>query len=609
MHDRRALTVCFALLCGLASAAGAPPANLSDYDLAVRAALKLELDGRDADRNALLQQVLDEDPDHPAARWHLGFIRHSDEWLPHERVLHADDRAAELDAYRQSRIQRGDTIEDHRTLAHGARERGLLDEERAHLNRILELDVNHAEARQRLGHRRVDGFWVAPEDVARARRVFGETRRDLERWRPVVDRFAAQTRRTPVARHAAREQLSAIHDPAAIPAVERALDFRSEQESLWHLDWLSGLTAWEAGVALARQAVFSPHTAVRVRAGELLRRRRLEECVPALLAALPANPQFSSDLQTTHNGWLLLTMAAFVETQFDERELVQSIVMGPEILSVSLLSSGPGRPIGPDYRQDPARRQTAERLLSDRRRRAELDAAAWTAQLDELSGRLRRCLSNLVQGTDDFTPHDWWQWWHDYNEVYVSGRKPLLTTRYEESWYVDDRGEAAPTQARLAIGSCFAAGTPVVTERGRCAIEEVRLGDRVLAQDVDSGELAFKPVFKATVRPEARLLRISTAHGDLVCTAGHPFWVNGQGWRKARELGPGQRFHSATGSSEVFSIEDAGRSEKTYNLVVADFHTYFVGDGRILSHDNTPRNPTNSIVPGLERDFTIAAAP
>jgi hypothetical protein len=42
---------------------------------------------------------------------------------------------------------------------------------------------------------------------------------------------------------------------------------------------------------------------------------------------------------------------------------------------------------------------------------------------------------------------------------------------------------------------------------------------------------------------------------------------------------------------------------------VADFHTYFVGDGRILSHDNTPRNPTNSIVPGLERDFTIAAAP
>ena len=42
----------------------------------------------------------------------------------------------------------------------------------------------------------------------------------------------------------------------------------------------------------------------------------------------------------------------------------------------------------------------------------------------------------------------------------------------------------------------------------------------------------------------------------------------------------------------------AFRSE-TYNLVIADFNTYFVGESGILVHDNTARRPTQAVVPGL----------
>jgi hypothetical protein len=49
---------------------------------------------------------------------------------------------------------------------------------------------------------------------------------------------------------------------------------------------------------------------------------------------------------------------------------------------------------------------------------------------------------------------------------------------------------------------------------------------------------------------------------------------------------------------EVQSVEPSGEKE-TYNLVVADFHSYFAGDARVLTHDNTIRKPTNRIVPGL----------
>ena len=35
-------------------------------------------------------------------------------------------------------------------------------------------------------------------------------------------------------------------------------------------------------------------------------------------------------------------------------------------------------------------------------------------------------------------------------------------------------------------------------------------------------------------------------------------------------------------------------TEATYNLIVADFHTYFVGNSRLLSHDNTICVPTDN---------------
>jgi hypothetical protein len=143
----------------------------------------------------------------------------------------------------------------------------------------------------------------------------------------------------------------------------------------------------------------------------------------------------------------------------------------------------------------------------------------------------------------------------------------------------------------------------VATETGLTAIEAIRLGDRVLSQSVETGELAFKPVLSVTVRPSAPLLRISTDQGELVCSGGHPFWINGANWLYARELQPGMRFHSVRGSLEVVSVEVSGRAEPAHNLVVADFHTYFAGEGRVLTHDNTPRVPTNALVPGLMPDF------
>ena len=53
---------------------------------------------------------------------------------------------------------------------------------------------------------------------------------------------------------------------------------------------------------------------------------------------------------------------------------------------------------------------------------------------------------------------------------------------------------------------CFAAGTLVWTKTGQRPIESLEIGDLVLAQNVDTGELAYKPVIGRTVRPPKRLV-------------------------------------------------------------------------------------------------------
>jgi hypothetical protein len=129
-------------------------------------------------------------------------------------------------------------------------------------------------------------------------------------------------------------------------------------------------------------------------------------------------------------------------------------------------------------------------------------------------------------------------------------------------------------------------------------IEQINVGDRVLSQDAETGELAYKPVLRTTVREPVKLLKIEFGGESIKCSGGHPFWVCGDGWVKARDLAPGKPFHGVTGTVEIGSLGSAP-AEQIYNLIVADFHSYFVGKARILSHDITIRKPTNVVVPGL----------
>src|SRR5262249_11937433 len=76
-----------------------------------------------------------------------------------------------------------------------------------------------------------------------------------------------------------------------------------------------------------------------------------------------------------------------------------------------------------------------------------------------------------------------------------------------------------------------------------------------------------------------RILHLHLLGGELIrTTPEHPFFVDGKGWTAAGALAEGDRIRADSGWVGIEEVFDTGCYETVYNLRVADWHTYFVGD-------------------------------
>ncbi|MDH0864173.1 polymorphic toxin-type HINT domain-containing protein [Mitsuaria sp. GD03876] len=138
---------------------------------------------------------------------------------------------------------------------------------------------------------------------------------------------------------------------------------------------------------------------------------------------------------------------------------------------------------------------------------------------------------------------------------------------------------------------CFAPGTPVLAETGLVPIEQITVGTRVQSWDEATGRTALKPVVAVILNEGRPLYRLSLVEesGRVTTTEvtdNHPYWVEGAGWVESLHLKRGMKIATfENAAARVLGIEDLGRAELTYNLTVADFHTYFAGESRTLVHN------------------------
>ena len=160
-----------------------------------------------------------------------------------------------------------------------------------------------------------------------------------------------------------------------------------------------------------------------------------------------------------------------------------------------------------------------------------------------------------------------WTWWQDYTDYYHDGgSRPVNTTVDSSNDYI-----IPPPQQSVAV-ECFVRGTPVWTKTGPRPIEKLRIGDLVLSQNVNSGEIRYKPVLARTLRPAGPIVQIATDDEKFLATRGHPLWVAGIGWRMTKELEDGAVLQSLAGTGRVKGVQSAlPEGRRLYNLVVGRF--------------------------------------
>ncbi|WP_030655266.1 MULTISPECIES: ricin-type beta-trefoil lectin domain protein [Streptomyces] len=179
-------------------------------------------------------------------------------------------------------------------------------------------------------------------------------------------------------------------------------------------------------------------------------------------------------------------------------------------------------------------------------------------------------------------------------------------------------GKIRPSGGSCPIGNSFATGTLVLMADGTSKpIEELEIGEQVLATDPETGETVAKDVTATILGSGSKgLVEIAvdadrdpdTAPDLITTTDKHPFWVVDLArWTDATELKPGQWLRTSSGTQvQVTSVRNGTAQHITvHNLTVADLHTYYIvaGAAPVLVH-NCGRNPVSALGVSAKASFS-----
>jgi hypothetical protein len=582
------------------------------------------------DRRARLTDILQDHPDSSSARWQAGFVRVGETWQSAEEPVLAPAQDVLIREYHEKRARTPQTPAGQLDLADWCRKKKLVDQEQAHLRASIDLapEADHTAILERLGNTQFGNVWLSREQVEQWQAQNRRTQAALKHWGPRLEKLADRLDGSRKQHDTAVSNLKQLTDLDVIPVMECTLCGRDEPCAAAAVEVFGKMEGYEATLALAKQAAFSDWPAVREQATNQLKGRRFEDFVPPLigLLATPVTKKISPsrwyyldstpDYRGARGQFVIISgyiLARETNDQFQVAVMHQIDFRLTEALQGNFVRFRGGFHLEPETGGSTLRYQPnvaaqlngaragndASRLAADQAYEKEKLVEAVNARTDELNSRVIGVLASVTDRDANPDPANWWKWWGDFTDTQLAGSKGTVMVA-ESTEYIGD------PYLRIRRRSCFAAGTPVWTESGPVPIEKIQIGDRILAQNIESGELTYKTVQCTTIRPAKPLVRLQIGEESIIATGGHRFWAVGEGWTKARDLAPKSLVHTVTGTALVRSVE-TGPTAETYNLVVADFHDYFVGRSGFLVQDLPMPQPTNAIVPGLGRP--IASAP
>ena len=138
----------------------------------------------------------------------------------------------------------------------------------------------------------------------------------------------------------------------------------------------------------------------------------------------------------------------------------------------------------------------------------------------------------------------------------------------------------------------FSGATLVRTARGDIPISEVDVGDEVFANDETTGETGTYPVSAVWSHDDPITGTVTIDGEPIETTPNHPFRTVERGWLAAGDLQPGDAVVSLAGVPGVVGEIAWDRGPNSmWNLTVGTAHTYTVGRGAWLVHNENCASP------------------
>ena len=110
---------------------------------------------------------------------------------------------------------------------------------------------------------------------------------DLAKWQPKLEKLRSAVQSASKSQRAQRRsKLEAIHDPAAVGAIDAVFCARGGEDTQLGISLLENLQSAESATILARYAVFAPWDTAGKCAAQALRSQRKQDYVPLLLPGL-----------------------------------------------------------------------------------------------------------------------------------------------------------------------------------------------------------------------------------------------------------------------------------------------------------------------------------
>ena len=565
------------------------------------------------------------------ARWQLGQVQLDGKWVTVEeaqRRAAADPLQAE---YRQRRAAAGPSVRDQLALARWCRDNKLGDEAELHWAVVLSLDPTNKEALRAVDMLWKDGRLVNRNETAQQKQQAQAAKNAAKRWEPIIAKWRRAVARPRCAGPRRRARRNSRHHAARCDSFDRSRHTRprcerhaSTRKSACRSPWRSWTRSKKcasqaATESLLRHAVLSPGNKARNSAIEKLKARDPHDFVPMLLSGLAMPIESSYNVTTDADGGVryshtLYREGAESDWSLDVHKGIDQQNLGGRTTLYDVFTGQ--AEVGPLAESSVVVAAKKAAVASAAQNRYGQTAAATETEVaranqvaEELNSRAIPVLAATTGKDFGDNPKAWWDWWIGQNG-YEAGERPVdqhYDSEYDHYYYGFPRVSEYSSAPAPSIGSsgtgggrceCFAKGTLVWTKTGQLPIETVELGDFVLSQNVNTGELKYKPVLGKTIRPPSPMLRIAIENEQLVTTLGHPFWVPGTGWRMAKELGDDAKLHGTTGVTRLKSVEAAPMPRPITSSSPISTPISSARRG-VLVHDNTPRRPTQAMVPGL----------